>query len=174
VDPINVLIEIPRGSRNKYEWDEEMGALKLDRFLFSSVQYPTDYGFIPDTMAEDGDPLDALVCVSEATFPGCVIPAKVVALFRMSDEEGIDDKIVCVPQKDPNWNTVESLDDLPRALRDEISHFFSIYKQPQGIQVKIDGWYPREEAVQALDDARERYGRSDGAQAPDQEAPERA
>lgn len=174
MDPINVLIEIPRGSRNKYEWDEEMGALKLDRFLFSSVQYPTDYGFIPDTMAEDGDPLDAMVCVSEATFPGCVIPAKVIALFRMRDEEGVDDKIVCVPQKDPNWNTVESLDDLPGALRDEISHFFSIYKQPQGIQVKVDGWYPREEAVQALDAARERYGRSDGAKVPGDEATERA
>ncbi|HEV2770823.1 MAG TPA: inorganic diphosphatase [Solirubrobacteraceae bacterium] len=174
MDPINVLIEIPRGSRNKYEWDAELGALKLDRFLFSSVQYPTDYGFIPDTMAEDGDPLDALVCVSEATFPGCVIPAKIIALFRMRDEEGIDDKIVCVPQKDPNWNTVESLDDLPGALRDEISHFFSIYKQPQGIQVKVDGWYAREEAVQALEAARERYGRRDGAQAPGQEATERA
>jgi len=174
VDPINILIEIPRGSRNKYEWDEELGALKLDRFLFSSVQYPTDYGFIPDTMAEDGDPLDAMVCVSEATFPGCVIPAKVIALFRMRDEEGIDDKVVCVPQSDPNWNTVEALEDLPHALRDEISHFFSIYKQPQGIHVKVDGWYPREDAERAVDEARERFRNRDGAQAPGQEAAERA
>ncbi|HEV2753728.1 MAG TPA: inorganic diphosphatase [Solirubrobacteraceae bacterium] len=174
MNPVNVLVEIPRGSRNKYEWDEELGALKLDRFLFSSVQYPTDYGFIPDTMAEDGDPLDAMVCVSEATFPGCVIPAKVIALFRMRDEAGIDDKIVCVPQKDPNWNTIESLEDLPSALRDEISHFFSIYKQPQGIHVKVDGWYPREDAQQALDAARKRFEQSDGAQVPGQEATERA
>ncbi len=174
MDPVNVLIEIPRGSRNKYEWDEELGAIKLDRFLFSSVVYPTDYGFLPDTMAEDGDPLDAMVCVSEATFPGCVIPVKVIALFRMRDEEGIDDKVVCVPHSDPNWNTVESLNDLPRALRDEISHFFSIYKQPQGIHVKVDGWYPREDAMRAIDAARERFAQGDGSQAPGQEATERA
>src|SRR5438270_5497177 len=119
-DRVHCLVEIPKGSRNKYEWDEELQAIKLDRFLFSSVVYPTDYGFIPDTMGEDGDPLDSMVCVSEPTFPGCMIPVKVIALFRMRDEKGIDDKVVCVPESDPNWNHMETLDDLPQPLRDEI------------------------------------------------------
>src|ERR1700737_2238779 len=125
---LHCLVEIPKGSRNKYEWDEELKAIKLDRFLFSSVVYPTDYGFIPNTIGEDGDPLDAMVCVSEPTFPGCLIPVKAIALFRMSDDKGQDDKILCVPRQDPNWNGLEELDDMPSQLRDEISHFFSIYK----------------------------------------------
>jgi inorganic pyrophosphatase len=150
------LVEIPKGSRNKYEWDEELQAIKLDRFLFSSVVYPTDYGFIPDTLAEDGDPLDAMVCVSEPTFPGCVIPVKVIALFRMRDEKGPDDKVLCVPLSDPNWNQMERLEDIPEFLQVEISHFFSIYKQPEGKQVTVDGWYPREDALQTIEEARER------------------
>jgi inorganic pyrophosphatase len=154
---LHCLVEIPRGSRNKYEWDPELGAIKLDRFLFSSVVYPTDYGFIPRTMGEDGDPLDAMVCVSEPTFPGCVIPVKPVALFRMRDEEGVDDKVVCVPHDDPNWNSVESLDDLAQNLRDEISHFFSIYKTPEGKVVKVDGWYPKEQALEIIEAAQERW-----------------
>src|SRR4051812_2781905 len=156
-DRVHCLVEIPKGSRNKYEWDEELQAIKLDRFLFSSVVYPTDYGFIPDTMGEDGDPLDAMVCVSEATFPGCMIPVKVIALFRMRDEKGVDDKVVCVPLSDPNWNSFEKLEDIPQPLRDEISHFFSIYKQPQGIHVNVDGWFSKEEALKSIDDARERW-----------------
>ena len=131
-EPLNCFVEIPKGSRNKYEWDPELKAIKLDRFLFSSVVYPTDYGFIPQTLAGDGDPLDALVCVSEPTFPGCFIPVKAVAVFRMHDEEGQDDKIVCVPHEDPHWNEMNSLDDLPAQLKTEIEHFFSIYKQPEG------------------------------------------
>jgi inorganic pyrophosphatase len=154
---LHCLVEIPKGSRNKYEWDPELKAIKLDRFLFSSVVYPTDYGFIPDTWAEDGDPLDAMVCVSEPTFPGCVIPVKVIALFRMRDEKGKDDKVLCVPLHDPNWNEMESLDDIPQNLRDEISHFFSIYKTPEGKVVKVDGWYTRDDAIQCVDEARRRY-----------------
>jgi inorganic pyrophosphatase len=155
-DPVHVLVEIPKGSRNKYEWDEELGAIKLDRFLFSSVAYPTDYGFIPETLGEDGDPLDAMVCVSEPTFPGCMIAVKVIAVFRMRDDEGVDDKILCVPFQDPNWNTMDVLDDLPQFLQDEIAHFFSIYKQPEGLEVEVDGWYDREEALRTIDEARER------------------
>src|ERR1700716_1646994 len=116
-ESIAVHIEMPKGSRNKYEWDPELQAIKLDRFLFSSVVYPTDYGFIPDTLAEDGDPLDAMVCVSEPTFPGCVIPVKVIALLRMRDEKGPDDKVLCVPLSDPNWNKMERLEDLPEFLQ---------------------------------------------------------
>ena len=125
---LRCLVEIPKGSRNKYEWDAELGAITFDRFLFSSVVYPLDYGMFPDTLAEDGDPLDAMVAVSEPTFPGCVIPVKPIALFKMSDDKGIDDKIICVPLQDPNWNHCERLEDLPAQLRDEISHFFSVYK----------------------------------------------
>jgi inorganic pyrophosphatase len=158
---VHCLVEIPKGSRNKYEWDEELQAIKLDRFLFSSVVYPTDYGFIPDTLAEDGDPLDAMVCVSEPTFPGCVIPVKVIALFRMRDDKGIDDKVLCVPLSDPNWNQMERLEDIPQFLQDEISHFFSIYKQPEGKQVTVDGWYPREDALREIEAASARRERAD-------------
>ena len=98
---LHCIVEIPKGSRNKYEWDEQLQAIKLDRFLFSSVVYPTDYGFIPDTLGQDGDPLDVMCCVSEPTFPGCVIEAKPIALFRMEDDKGIDDKVLCVPLTDP-------------------------------------------------------------------------
>ena len=155
-DQVLCFVEIPKGSRNKYEWDPKSGAIMLDRFLFSSMVYPTDYGFIPDTCALDGDPLDAMVCVSEPTFPGCVIPVKVIALFRMKDDKGIDDKVLCVPLQDPAWNTLETLDDLPNQLRDEIAHFFSVYKDLEQKKVNVDGWYSREDALEEIDAARER------------------
>jgi len=155
--PLLCLVEIPKGSRNKYEWDEELQAITLDRFLFSSVVYPTDYGFVPETLAEDGDPLDAMVLVSEPTFPGCVIAVKPIAVFKMRDDKGVDDKVLCVPLRDPNWNTMETLDDLSLPLRDEISHFFSIYKQPEGKVVKVDGWYDLDTALRTIDEARERW-----------------
>ncbi len=159
---LHCLVEIPKGSRNKYEWDEELKAITLDRFLFSSVVYPTDYGFIPHTLAEDGDPLDAMVCVSEPTFPGCIIEVKPIALFKMSDDKGVDDKVLCVPLSDPNWNTMDSLEDLPQALRDEISHFFSIYKQPEGKHVKVDGWHDLETAQRCIAASRERWKAQNG------------
>ena len=155
--PLNILVEIPKGSRNKYEWDDELQAIKLDRFLFSSVVYPTDYGFIPETCAEDGDELDAMVCVTEPTFPGCVIPVKAVGLFRMTDDGKQDDKILCIPHHDPNWNVIDTLDDLPDSLRNEIEHFFSIYKQPEGKTVEVDGWYSREQALEEIERARGRF-----------------
>ena len=155
--PLNVLVEIPKGSRNKYEWDEELGAITFDRFLFSSVVYPLDYGMIPETLAEDGDPLDAMVAVSEPTFPGCVIPVKPIALFKMSDDKGIDDKVICVPFTDPNWNGMEVLEDLPPQLRDEISHFFAVYKTLEQKEVKVDGWYGRETALEVLEASRRRW-----------------
>ena len=151
-----VYVEIPKGSRNKYEYDIAEGVIKLDRFLFSSMVYPTDYGFIPDTLALDGDPLDAMVCVSEPTFPGCVIPVKPIALFKMEDDKGIDDKILCVPLQDPAWNTLNVLEDLPKSLRDEIEHFFSVYKDLEQKTVRVDGWYPREAALEEIEAARER------------------
>jgi inorganic pyrophosphatase len=161
LEPLNCFIEIPKGSRNKYEWDPELKAIKLDRFLFSSVVYPTDYGFIPQTLAGDGDPLDALVCVSEPTFPGCFIEVKPVALFRMRDENAEDNKILCVPHTDPNWNEMDSLDDLPGQIKTEIEHFFSIYKQPEGKAVEVGGWYDRDVAVEILEDCHKRWSESD-------------
>jgi inorganic pyrophosphatase len=160
---LHVFVEIPKGSRNKYEWDEQLGAIKLDRFLFSSVVYPTDYGFIPDTLAIDGDPLDAVVCVSEPTFPGCMIAVKPIALFKMRDEKGVDDKVICVPLKDPNWNEHERLEDLPRQLQDEISHFFAVYKTLEQKAVEVDGFYPLEDALAVIEDSRKRWAeRHDG------------
>jgi inorganic pyrophosphatase len=156
-DALHCVVEIPKGHRNKYEWDEELQAIRLDRFLFSSVTYPTDYGFIPHTCATDGDPLDVMIIVSEPTFPGCVIRIKPVALMKMSDEKGEDDKVLGVPLSDPNWNTVDALDDIPKQLRDEIEHFFSIYKQPEGKKVEVEGWFAREDALRTIDEARERF-----------------
>jgi inorganic pyrophosphatase len=147
-------VEIQKGSRNKYEYDERLGELILDRFLSSSTVYPTDYGYLMGHRGRDGDPLDAMVCVSEPTFPGCVIPVKPIALFKMRDEAGIDDKIVCVPLKDPGWNEAETLDDIPKALQREITHFFSIYKQLEDKKVEVEGWRSREEALDVIEDAK--------------------
>ena len=156
-DELYCVVEIPKGSRNKYEWDEGLQAIRLDRFLFSSVVYPTDYGFIPETLGDDGDPLDVMVTVSEPTFPGCVIKVKPIALFKMRDDKGSDEKILCVPLSDPNWNTLEKLEDLTQQFRDEISHFFSIYKTPEGKVVKVDGWYPKAEALACIEEGRRRW-----------------
>jgi inorganic pyrophosphatase len=155
-EPLICFVEIPKGSRNKYEFDHEANCIKLDRFLFSSMVYPTDYGFIPDTLGLDGDPLDAMVCVSEPTFPGCTIDVKPIALFRMEDDKGVDDKVLCVPLQDPAWNHLEELDDLPDQLRQEIAHFFSVYKDLEQKKVKVDGWYGRGDALTEIQAARER------------------
>jgi inorganic pyrophosphatase len=162
---IPVLIEIPKGSRNKYEYDHKAHAIKLDRFLFSSMVYPTDYGFIPETLGRDEDPLDAMVCVSEPTFPGCMIDVKPIALFKMEDDKGVDDKILCVPLQDPAWNTLEELDDLSKQLRDEIAHFFSVYKDLEQKKVKVDGWYSREDAIKEIEESRKRYQDAGGEKA---------
>jgi inorganic pyrophosphatase len=155
-EPVNCLVEIPKGSRNKYTWDEDLGGIKLDRFLFSSVVYPTDYGFIQGTRSPKGTPLDAMVCVSAPTFPGCVIPVRVIAVFRTKDEAGQDDKLLCVPFADPNWSDMARLGDLPAQLRQEIEHFFSIYKVPEGKEVEVQGWEDVDVAERLLDEARER------------------
>ena len=151
------IVEIPKGSRNKYEWDHERNALVLDRFLFSSVVYPTDYGFIPDTLSEDGDPLDVMVLVSEPTFPGCMIDVKPIALFRMEDDKGLDDKVLAVPLHDPGWNTLESLDQVSDQLQNEIAHFFSIYKNLENKHVEVKGWFSRQDAVDEIRASRARF-----------------
>ena len=153
-DELLTLVEIPKGSRNKYEVDEGIGKIVLDRFLSSSTVYPTDYGYLMGHRGRDGDPLDALVCVSEPTFPGCVIPVKPIALFKMRDEKGEDDKIVCVPTHDPGWNHAERLDDIPEAMQREITHFFSVYKDLEEKPVEVEGWRSREEALEVIRDAK--------------------
>ena len=153
---VHCMIEIPKGSRNKYELDPDLQAIKLNRFLFSSVVYPTDYGFIQGTLSEKGTALDAMVCVSAPTFPGIVIPVKVIAVFRTRDEAGQDDKLLCVPHEDPNWNHMEELDDLPQTLRTEIEHFWSIYKEPEGKPVEIQGWEDRTVAAEVIEAGRKR------------------
>ena len=127
-DSIEVVIEIPRGSRNKYEYDHERHILRLDRRLFTATAYPADYGFIPDTLSEDSDPLDVLVILDEPTFPGCWVDARPVGVFWMTDDAGPDAKIICVPAGDARWNHVTDLGGLPEFLTDEISHFFEVYK----------------------------------------------
>ncbi len=161
-DSLLCYVEIPKGSRNKYEYDEEIGAIKLDRLLYSSIVYPTDYGYIPETLGQDGDALDAMVCVTEPTFPGCMIEVKPIALFRMSDEHGVDDKVLCVPLSDPTWNKLDKLDDLPKQMTQEITHFFSVYKDLEQKTVEVDGWYSREDAEQEVEEARRRHREHSG------------
>jgi inorganic pyrophosphatase len=161
-EPVTCFVEIPKGSRNKYEWDEDLGGIKLDRLLFSSIIYPTDYGFIPETLAEDGDELDVLVCVSEPTFPGCVIDAKPIALFKMGDEKGPDHKVLCVPSNDPTWSTLETLEDLPQPLTNEIHHFFSVYKDLEQKTTTVEGWFSREDAREEIEISRKRFADAKG------------
>ena len=151
-----ILVEIPAGSRNKYEVDHETGNIVLDRMLFTSTRYPADYGFIEGAQGEDGDPLDALVFVGEPTFPGCRVRARPVGLFRMHDEKGRDEKILCVPLRDPLWSHVRELEDLPAALRNEVEHFFQVYKDLEEKKVGTEGFGPREEALRVIAEARRR------------------
>ncbi|MBA7484847.1 Inorganic pyrophosphatase [subsurface metagenome] len=154
---VTVVVEIPKGSRNKYEYDQKRKAFKFDRMLFSSVHYPSDYGFIIDTLAQDGDPLDALVLVWEPTFPGCVIETKPVGLFKMWDEKGPDEKILCVPVADPMWNYIDNLSGVPPHLLKEIEHFFSIYKDLEKKKTAVEGWQERDSAIKIIKEAQRRY-----------------
>lgn len=157
-EPLICIVEIPKGSRNKYEWDPVLGGIKLDRFVSASVVYPTDYGYVPGTLAPDGDPLDVLVCVSEPTFPGCIVPTKPIGLFKMSDEKGDDDHVVCVPCSDPGWNELERIADLPTQLAREIAHFFSVYKDLDlDRHSEVKGWGDRDEALAAIEQARRAF-----------------
>ena len=156
---IEALIEIPKGSRNKYEVDHGSGAIWLDRMLFTATQYPADYGFIPGTLAPDGDPLDVLVLLDEPTFPGCHIHVRVVGVFRMRDEAGEDAKVLAVPSTDPRWSEVSDLGDLPPHLLDEISHFFAVYKELEpGKDTQIVGWEGAAAARALVDSSRAAAG----------------
>jgi len=153
---VTVVVEIPKGSRNKYEYDADGGVIWLDRMLFTSMQYPADYGYIEGTLGGDGDTLDALVFVGEPTFPGCHIRARAVGMFRMTDEKGPDEKILCVPLKDPVWSAVERIEDIPPSLLNEIEHFFQVYKDLEDKKVDTKGFEGREAALEIIAQARAR------------------
>ena len=153
-----IVVEIPKGSRNKYEMDHDSSAIWLDRTLFTAMQYPADYGFFPDTLAEDGDPLDALVLLPEPTFPGCHIMIRAVAVFWMSDEKGPDAKVLCVPAHDPRWDNVSDLPDVPEHLLHEIEHFFDYYKTIEpGKGSETRGWEGAAAAEAAIADAKQPF-----------------
>jgi len=158
---VDVLIEIPKGSRNKYEYDFSFGKIRFDRMLFSSMMYPGDYGFIPETLALDGDPLDVLVMGAEPTFPMCIMEVKPIGVFHMADEKGPDEKIVCVPVSDPIWNKHNDLSDLNPHLQKEITHFFKVYKDLEKKKVDIGKWGGAEEACKILKESIERYQNSE-------------
>jgi inorganic pyrophosphatase len=141
---VQIVVEIPRGSRNKYEMDHELGRIRLDRMLFTSTKYPADYGFVPDTLAEDGDPLDAMILLEEPTFPGCWITVRPVGVFWMNDENGPDAKILTVPARDPRSAHIRELADVPEYTLNEIGHFFHIYKELEpGKSSHVRGWEDR-------------------------------
>jgi inorganic pyrophosphatase len=147
----DVTIEIPRGQRNKYEMDHRSGRIRLDRTLFTATQYPADYGFVDDSLGEDGDPLDALVLVQEPTFPGCLIRCRTVGMFRMRDEKGGDDKVLCVPSADPRMEHLQDIQDLDEFYKLEIQHFFEVYKALEpGKSVEGATWANRTEAEQEI------------------------
>ena len=156
---INVVIEIPKGGHNKYEYDEEMDAIKLDRVLHSPLFYPIDYGFIPETQAEDGDHLDALVITDSPTFPGCVLLARPLGLLKMKDENGGDDKILAVPANNPHYRNIKNLGDIEPHILQEITHFFEEYKKLEKKFVKVIGWEPKRAAFRLIEKGRRFYGK---------------
>ena len=154
---IEVTIEIPKGSRNKYEIDEETGKVHLDRYLFTPMAYPADYGFIDNTLGEDGDPLDALVLIQEPTFPGCLITARAIGMFRMRDEKGGDDKVICVPSDDPRQEHLRDIHHVAEFYKLEIQHFFEVYKDLEpGKSVEGATWVGRAEAEAEIKQSYER------------------
>ena len=154
---LEVLVEIPKGSRNKYEFDPEKKRLRFDRMLSSEVHYPSDYGFIPETLAEDGDALDALVLLWEPTFPGCLIEVRPIGLFKMWDAQEPDHKILCVPIDDPLWNHLKELEQVPSHLLEEIEHFFSSYKDLKKKGIEVEGWEGRDRTERVIEAAQRRY-----------------
>ena len=155
---VEVTVEIPKGQRNKYEVDHATGRIRLDRMLFTSTRYPSDYGFIEDTLADDGDPLDALVLLEEPTFPGCLITCRVIGMFRMRDEMGLDDKVLCVPATDPRMAHLNDITDVPAFDRLEIQHFFEVYKEIEpGKSVQGAAWADRAAAEAEVEESRKRF-----------------
>ncbi|MDW5287402.1 inorganic diphosphatase [Formosa sp. PL04] len=160
-ETFDVLIEIPKGSRNKYEYDFKLHKIRFDRMLFSSMMYPGDYGFIPETLALDKDPLDVLVLGHQPTYPMTVMEVRPIGVFHMTDEKGPDEKIICVPVSDPIWNNKNDISDLnPHRLK-EIEHFFQVYKDLEEKKVDTGGWSDAKSAVKVYHECVERYNKSE-------------
>ena len=159
---IHVVVEIPKGSRNKYEFDKSTGLLRLDWVLYSPIHYPGDYGLIPRTLYEDGDPLDVLVMVTEPTFPGCIIAARPIGLFRMMDREVPDDKILAVPAMDPLFQDYHDISDIPQHFLREVAHFFAVYKDLEGGRVRTLGWENADRARERILHAVRLYAAREG------------
>jgi inorganic pyrophosphatase len=156
-DVVHAIVEIPKGRRSKFEVDKRTGFMKLDRYLYSSSHYPGDYGFIPQTLAEDGDALDILVMVNEPTFSGCLIEARVVGLFRMTDRGAADYKVLGVPHTDPLFAEFQQLEDVPAHFLREVEHFFTTYKQLEGVTIHTQGWATREAGIEEVQSSVKRY-----------------
>lgn len=157
-DSYEVVVEIPQGTRNKFEFNHDTGEIWLDRHLFAATVYPAEYGFFPHTLAEDGDPLDALVLLEDPTFPGCHMHARPVAVLEMTDENGRDLKVLCVPAGDPRWSKFRDVGDVPDYLLAEIRHFFTVYKDLEpGKGSLLGDWSGQAEAHAAIADAWRRY-----------------
>lgn len=154
---LDAIVEIPKGSRNKYEYDEATGRVRLDRVLYSPLHYPADYGFLPETLAEDGDHLDVLIVTYEPTFPGCVVPVRPVGVLDMYDEKGHDEKILAVPHGDPRFAEIADLAQVAPHFLAEISHFFQVYKTLEAKETDIIGWAGADRALAVIDEARRRY-----------------
>jgi inorganic pyrophosphatase len=154
---VNAIVEIPKGRRSKFEIDKKTGLMRLDRYLYSSSHYPGDYGFIPQTLAEDGDPLDVLVMVNEPTFSGCLIETNVVGLFRMTERGTPDYKVLGVPNTDPLFEQIRDLSDVPVHFLREVEHFFATYKQLEGVTIETAGWAPAPDAIKEVSASVDRY-----------------
>lgn len=154
---VEVIIEIPQGSRNKYEYDHDTGAIHLDRVLHSSVHYPTDYGFMPGTLSKDGDPLDVMVLMYDPTFPGCHLRARPIGVLHMIDDKGSDEKILAVPVHDPRFDDVTTLQDMRGHWLREIENFFATYKLLEEKDTDLLGWDGTEEAWKVIAEARRSY-----------------
>lgn len=157
---LDVIVEIPKGSRNKYELDKVSGRIKFDRTLFSAMHYPTDYGYFDNSLGEDEDPLDALIMVWEPTFPGCMIKVRPIGVLLMADEKGIDHKVLCVPIADPLWNHLQNLAQVPPHLLKEIEYFFTRYKDLENKISTTQGWRNEQEAESIIQAAYSRYAKA--------------
>jgi inorganic pyrophosphatase len=156
-DVCQALIEVPRGSQNKYEFDKDQGVVKLDRVLFAPMFYPCDYGFFPETLGGDGDPLDVLVMVTNPLFPGVAVDVRPIGVLVMSDDKGQDEKILAVAKDDPRFKHINDLEDVPQHIRDEIAFFFETYKVLEKKETKIDGWKGAQEAKRLIEEGMKNY-----------------
>jgi len=158
---VNAIIEVPKGSHSKYEYDESIDEIKLDKILHSSIVYPTEYGFIPKTRTEDGEQLDVLVLISEHLFSGCLVEVRPIGVLFMEDSEGIDVKIIAVAAKDPLFSQVKNIEDVDENYKKEIHNFFEMYKQLENKTIKVHNWHNKEEAYKRIKEAQERFTREE-------------